>query len=216
MKNSNNNNNNVTVNNVNRTDNNSRLSSTAAAARKDVKGMGVMYYVNQLNKLAKKNDFVNNVNIKELGQMLQAYTHTKELFTARCFVPDLLGRPCYPSTFAKYKGNVPVCELMDGSVIVEDGKELFISKDGSHIVVRKSVTLSLTGLISAYRAILAPVAKEADKQARKTQKANNKRANKTAAAVHSTFTQEQLQAVLDFHSGKIDKDKFCEIMSRVA
>lgn len=190
--------------------NRKQLNATAAAARNDIKKMSVMYYVNQLNKLAKRNEFVDNVNIKDLGKMLQQQTGEKDFFTARCFSKDITGRPC---TISSYKGNVTISELLHGDIITEKGNELRLSADGKNVVMFKPVQMSLTGLIAAYKAILMPVAAAADKKARELQREQRKAANKSAAAARKAIREQQKQAIEDYRNGKLDIKEFAEIMS---
>lgn len=190
--------------------NKKQLNATAAAARNDIKSMSVMYYVNQLNKLARKNEFIEGTNIKDLGKMLQQHTGEKDLFTARCFTKDINGRPC---TIATYKGNVTPVELMHGEIVTDKGNELRLSEDGENVVMFKPVQMSLTGLITAYKAILMPLAAAADKAAREQQREQRKAANKSAAAARKAIREQQKQAIEDYRSGKIDINKFAEIMA---
>lgn len=202
-------NNSAKVNNSS-VNNKKQLNATAAAARNDIKKMSIMYYVNQLNKLAKRNEFVDNVNIKDLGKMLQQHTGEKELFTARCFTKDIYNRPC---TVVAYKGSVTIAELLHGEIVTDKDRELRVSEDGESIVVFKPVQMSLTGLIAAYKAILQPVAAAADKAAREQQREQRKTANKAAAAARKIIREQQKKAIEDYRNGKIDINEFAKIMS---
>ena len=195
-----------------------QLATTAAAARTDVQKMSIMYYVNQLNKLARKNEYVENTNIRDLGVMLQKHTGDKDLFTARVFVKDYNGRPC---VISGYKGTaVSVADLQHGDVCTDKGKEIRLSANGDGLVVYRPVTMSLPGLVSAYKMYLQPFAAAADKAAaaaRKAEKkAEKKAANKAAAAARKAIKEQQKQAITDYQNGKIDINEFARIMSIAA
>lgn len=190
--------------------NKKQLNETTAAASNDIKSMSIMYYVNQLNKLARKNEFVNDTNIKDLGKMLQQHTGEKDLFTARCFTKDINGRSC---TIANYKGDISPVELIHGEIVTDKGNELRLSADGENVVMFKPVQMSLTGLITAYKAILTPVAAAADKAAREQQREQRKAANKSAAAARKAIREQQKQAIEDYRNGKIDINEFAKIMA---
>lgn len=191
--------------------NKKQLATVTTAAKNDLKKISIMYYVNQLNKLAKKNEFVENTNIRDLGVMLKKHTGEKDLFTARCFEKDYQGRACVVS---EYKGEVSAIELQHGDIVTDKGRELRLSSSSDSVVIYKPVALSLPGLVSAYKSILAPVAAAADKAAREQEKENRKTANKTAAAARKAVREQQKQAVIDYNSGKIDISEFAAIMAK--
>lgn len=195
-----------------------QLATTAAAARNDVKNVSIMYYVNQLNKLARKNEFVENENVRALGVLLKAQTGEKDLFTARVFQKDYSGRPCVVSD---YRGTaVSVADLQHGDVCTDKGKEIRLSATGDTLVLYRPVSLSLPGLVSAYKLYLQPFAAAADKAAAAARKAANKAAktaaNKAAAAARKAIKEQQKQAIADYQKGKIDINEFARIMSIAA
>lgn len=190
-------------------DNRKQLANVVNGAKNEIRNMSIMYYVNQLNKLARKNEFVEGVNIKDLGTLVKSFSGEKDLFTARVFTKDIEGRPCYT---ANYKGTVTVSDLAHGEIVADKGNELRLSSDGESVVMYKPVQLSLTGLIAAYKAVLQPAAAAADKAAREQQKAARKSANKAAAAARKLIKEQQKQAIDDYRTGKIDISTFAEIM----
>lgn len=190
--------------------NRKQLAATVNGAKNEIRSMSIMYYVNQLNKLARKNEFVEGVNIKDLGVLVKSFSGEKDLFTARVFSKDVNGRPCY---IAAYKGSVQVADLIHGEIITEKECELRVSADEQRVVVYKPVQMSLTGLIAAYKAVLQPVAAAADKAAREQQKAARKTANKAAAAARKLVREQQKQAIADYQNGKIDIKTFADIMA---
>lgn len=101
------------------------------------KVLGVMYFVNQLNKLAKKNEFIDGVSLANFGKRVKALSNEKELFTARLFTPDSQGRASY----IKQAKNI----------------EKYIAKGYDKVSdteYMQPVVLSLSGLLSAYTYLL--------------------------------------------------------------
>ena len=204
--------------------NRAALNQATKGAKEEIKSLSPMYYVNQLNKLAKKNEFVDGVNIRDLGNMVKQISGERDLFTLRVFSPDYQGRPCY---IAKYKGEQPIAEFADGSVICDEkGYELRIaereSKEGAtiEIVTYRAVTLSLSGMIAAYRAVLSPIAAEQDRAERAAQreqrKAERSAASKAQSAARKAIREQQRAAIAAYQSGKMCIAEFAEIMSKVA
>jgi len=199
--------------------NRAALNNTVKGAKQEIRTLSYLYFVNQLNKLAKRNEFVDGVCIAELGKMLQQYSGEKQLFTLRVFSPDYMGRPCYVT---KYKGEHSAQELAHGDIVTDEkGNELRISASNpDELVTYRAVSLSLSGLITAYRAVLAPIAAEQDKAEREQRKAERK-AERTAeskarAAARKALREQQEQARKDFAAGKMCVAEFAEIMAKVA
>ena len=161
------------------------LAQSVKGARKEIKSLSHLYFVNQLNKLAKKNEFLQGVNLNEFGKMLQSVTSEKDLFTLKCFEKDLFGVPSYVKTRKVKKS---------GAFMIDET-----------ITERKQVKPSLTGLLSAYRDILAPVAKEQDK-------ALSDITRKARTEARKALRLEQDQARNDYMTGKIDINEFSRIM----
>lgn len=185
-----------------------QLNAVAKAAKNEVKSLSIMYFVNQLNKLAKRNEYVNGVNVRQLGKLLQQYAGTKELFSAYAFERDFAGRP---SVVAAYNGDVDTNGLHYGDIVTDKGRELRIYDSGDGVVIYKPVALSLPGLISAYKEVLKPLAAATDKAAReaaKAAKAAEREAAKDAVKAQRAVKEIQRQAVADFQAGKID---LCEL-----
>lgn len=80
------------------------LNDVAKNAKKDLQSVSRMYFINQLEKLRKKNEFVNNTNIAELGKIAQRFTKDvrnidhKNAFTLYIFPVDRFGNSCYICT----------------------------------------------------------------------------------------------------------------------
>lgn len=176
------------------------LSSVAKAAKSEIKSLSIMYYVNQLNKLARKNEFLEGVNIAELGRELKKHTGEKDLFTAKCFKKDTAGRACL----------VTISKRMP-----KWGVDLIrTTPDG--FTYLKPVQLSLTGLLSAYRAILAPVMRDLDKAAREKAKAEKAKANKAQTQARAELRKQQNEAIKAYRGGTMDIHALAEILRKTA
>lgn len=121
------------------------ITTDSKLAKESVKSkvLGIMYFVNQLNKLAKKNEFIDGVNLANFGKRVKALSNEKDFFTAKLFTPDSQSRASYIKTAKNVDKYVA-----KGYDKVSDTE------------YRQPVVLSLSGLISAYTYLL--------KQAEKT------------------------------------------------
>ena len=186
------------------------LKKNTKGARQEIKSLSLLYFAHQLNKLAFKNQFIEGINIKALGKDLRAnlskdlFVNNKDLFTVKCFTKDSRGRACYIAHSKK-------CPKwgMDITNITPQGWDYL-----------RPVTLSLSGLISAYKFILMPYAREKDKLAREKARAEQKRVNaqasKARAEAKRQLRKAQELARIDYASGKIDINAFAEIMAKTA
>lgn len=183
------------------------FTSNVVAAKAEVRNAqsNIMYWVNQLNKLARKNEFCDGVNIRALGKLVRAKVvdaghDVKDLFSAYLFTRGIDGRAGYTYTHR-----------------VLAGQRYAISEK---ITDWRPVTLSLSGLITAYQRILAPeifaadtAAKDAARAAAKIEKA---RAAKVRAARAKEIRHEQLQARAAYASGEMSVTEFAAVMAKVA
>lgn len=165
------------------------VNATAKGAIQEIKSLSPLYYVNQLNKLSKRNEFVDGVNISALGKMLRQIHSEKDAFTLKVFTPDYLGRPCY---IRNYKGeDVTMSDVIDGAIACDNkGNEVRISLDGSRLVVYRAVSLSLSGMIQGFRAILNDAAAAQDKEEREALKEVEKQAREKARAERAERSRE--------------------------
>ena len=195
--------------------NRAALNNAAKGANQEIKSLSPMYYVNQLNKLAKKNEFVEGVNLRDLGNMVKQQSGERDLFTLRVFSPDYQGRPCY---IAKYKGEITVQDLAHGEIVCDNrGNELRISaQDPEQVITYRAISLSLSGFISAFRAYLAPFAAEQDRAERAERKAAQSAESKARAAARKIIKEQQRAAIEKYNRGEMCIAEFAEIMSRVA
>ena len=201
--------NNISVFNDKVADNMQTLNATATGAKAEIKTAKAspMYYVNALNKLARKNELVNAVNLHELGAkvryaaiLLGKEVSTSAPFNLYVFTKDFKGRVCYK----KHSNTMPKW----GVEIVS------ISANGFDYLC--PVTMSETGFVTAYKYVLAAAAKEADKVARANNREAAKAAKKSAKAKANALKEEQQQARELFAAGKISAEEFAKVMIKCA
>lgn len=206
-------NNNISVFSNKVANNMQTLNTTTTGAKAEIKTAksSPMYFVNVLNKLARKNELVNATNLHELGTKVRyaAILQGKEVptnapFNLYVFTKDFKGRVCYK----KHANTMPKW----GMEIVS------ISATGFEYLC--PVTMSECGFVSAYKYVLSTAAKDADKVARannrESAKAARKEAKKSAKAAAAALKEEQNQARELFAAGKITAEEFANIMVKCA
>lgn len=206
-------NNNVSVFSNKVANNMQTLNATTTGAKNEIKSAksSPMYFVNVLNKLARKNELVNATNLHELGVKVRyaAILQGKEVstnapFNLYVFTKDFKGRVCY----TKHAKSMPKYGL-EITGISESGFDYLCP-----------VTMSETGFITAYKYVLSSAAKDADKVARannrENAKAARKEAKKSAAAAKEALKEEQRQARELFAAGKLTAEEFAKIMVKCA
>jgi regulator of protease activity HflC (stomatin/prohibitin superfamily) len=185
------------------------LNATTIGAKAEIKTAksSPMYYVNALNKLARKNELVNATNLHELGAkvryaaiLLGKEVPTSAPFNLYVFTKDFKGRVCY----RKHSVTMPNWGLEIES----------ISAKGFDYLC--PVTMSETGFVTAYKYVLAAAAKEADKVARANNREAAKAAKKSAKAAAAALKEEQQQARELFAAGKLTAEEFAKIMIKCA
>lgn len=201
--------NNISVFNDKVANNMQTLSTTISGAKAEIKAAksSPMYFVNVLNKLARKNEFVNATNLHELGVkiryaaiLLGKEVPTSAPFNLYVFTKDYNGRVCY----RKHANTMPKW----GVEIVS------ISANGFDYLC--PVTMSENGFITAYKYVLSASAKEADKVARANDREAAKAAKKSAKAKAQALKEEQQQARELFAAGKLTAEEFAKIMVKCA
>lgn len=197
------------ANNVKCETNKAAVNATAKGAIQEVKKLSPLYYINQLNKLSKKNEFVDGVNIAALGKMLRQIHTEKDAYTLKVFTPDYLGRPCY---IRNYKGeDVTMSDVIDGAIACDNkGNEVRISSDGSRLVVYRAVSLSLSGMIQGFRAILNDAAAAQDKEEREALKEVEKQARAKRAERSREFSKRVAALRKDVENGIMSADSAAE------
>ena len=202
-------NNNISVFNNKVANNLQSLNTTAVGAKAEIKTAksSPMYFVNALNKLARKNEYVNATNLHELGAkvryaaiLLGKEVPTNAPFNLYVFTKDFRGRVCY----TKHSNTIPKWGL----------EIVAISESGFDYL--QPVTMSECGFISAYKYVLSAAAKAADKVARANNREAAKAARKSAKAKADALKAEQQQAKELFAAGKLTAEQFAAIMVKCA
>lgn len=201
--------NNISVFNDKVANNMQTLSATTSGAKAEIKAAksSPMYFVNVLNKLARKNEYVNATNLHELGAKVRyaAILLGKEVptvvpFNLYVFTKDYNGRVCY----RKHSKTMP-----------KWGVEI-VSISASGFDYLCPVTMSENGFVTAYKYVLSAAAKEADKVARANNREAAKAAKKSAKAKAQALKEEQQQARELFAAGKLTAEEFAKIMIKCA
>lgn len=182
------------------------VNCVAAKAKNDVKNVSFMYFVNMLNKFAKKNEFCDNTNVKELLLAFREATGYN-VFTSQVFEKDYAKRSCLVRA---YKGSVTADDLVHGDTITdENGNELILSADGKSVRVLRPIALTRTAIIDAYKAIILPAARTADNTARAKVREEKKQARASLRA-------EKKQAQAAYNRGAITFAQYTAIMTKTA
>lgn len=191
--------------------NRAALNNAAKGAREDLRERSNMYYVNVLNRMSKKNEYMDDVNLHDLQRMYCAVSGEKQ-FSLRMFTPDYLGRPC---VICKYKGERTVRDLQHGDIVTDNrGNELRVSAtDPNTLVMYRAIAKSESGFVSAFRAVLAPFAAEQDKEQRAAERAAETKAKR---AQRAAIKAQQQQARADYNNGRITIEQFAAIMAKTA
>ena len=173
------------------------LNECVKGAKLDVKNtnLGIMYFVNQLNKLAKKNEFIEGVNLLEFGKRVQDYSKEKDFFTARVFTPDSANRPCVK----KVAKNIEKPKTK-GFDIVSENEYL------------QPITLSLVGLLNAYASLLKVDAKAKDIILLEQAKATNKAKKASEREKAKETKKAQKDAKKRFLGGEISAEEYENIL----
>lgn len=190
------------------TENAKQVTNSAKNAVVEVKNAkrNLMYYINTLNKLARKNEYCDAVNVREFGAKVREYAKAHEIdikdkdyFCAYLFT-NVNGIPCYKKTTHK-----KACESFAVDV---------------DIITWQPVTLSEIGVLNAFKYILRQEAAKLDKENRaknkEIRKQNRKQENAEKASARKTLRQEQENARKEFAAGKMCIEEFAKIMAKVA
>lgn len=182
----------------------SELVNSAKGAKVEMKAAkaNIMYWVNMFNKYARKNDIINGVNIKDLGNKVREYSlqHGIEapgLYNAYIFT-KVNGLSCYKKMTHK-----------------KASKAFAVDVD---ITTWQPVSMTENGFINACKAVLSIDAKAADRAAREHNKCVNNAARKAEtnakAAARKTLKAEQKAAREAFAAGKMCMEEFATIMAK--
>lgn len=161
------------------TSNYKNVNTTAKAAVSEVKNAqrNILYWVRALNALANKNEFCEGVAVMDLGIICQRLLSTEvrtrmkagQFFHASLFTRNYLGQPC---TLRKVSGAIL------GGLIDAKGREVVSNGDGTFSAL-VPVSLTLAGVVSAFKYVAEKAAREQDRL-EKAEKAAAKAAEKAA------------------------------------
>ena len=194
--------------NVESINNVKNLNATTKKAKADVKARSFMYYVNDANKMAKKNEWCNNTNVRDLQNALKEATGFATFVTS-VFPKDYERRSCLVKA---YKGAVTAEALKEamahGETLTNDkGHELILSADGQAVRALVPIACNTPAVLDAYKAIIMPAAREADSTARAKVREEKKQAR---AALRS----EKKQAQAAYNRGAITFAQYSAIMAK--
>lgn len=166
--------------------------------------------VHTLNKLAKRNEWIDGIDLKKIGEEAKKHFGTSDYFTLYPFRKDCLCRICYEKTIKAASINR----------IREQGFD-FVSTDKEKAVYLHPVTLTENGVLSAYLYMLRPsiiAAEKAVKEAEKAEKAAIQKAVKEAAKRQiagrkKAEAEAKKKALSDYKAGRITAVQFAEIMA---
>ena len=178
------------------------LKETGKGAKLEIKEkrQSIMYFVNILNREAKKNAEIEGVNLKELSLKVQRFARLQGFETATGFNAYLFTKVNNVSCYKKVTHR-------------KQGAAFAISED---IVTWQPVKLSEIGLINAYLYILGQAAKAADNVAKQAAKAARKAENSKQAEARKALKKQQAEALKAFQRGEIPLSVFAEIMKQAA
>ena len=189
-----------------KTNNFSEMKASANKASNELRNLNIMYFVNQLNKLARKNEYCEAVNVREFGQRVKDYAigqgielSANDYFTAKLFTL-VNGRSCYKHTAHKKASGAFAIDI--------------------DVITWKHVTMTLQGLISAYKYIMSAEAKAEDRKAREAErearKLESKAESKAKREARKRLKAEQEQARKDYAANRISPAEFAAIMIKAA
>lgn len=180
------------------------------AVKKDLKKVSPFYFINQLNDLAKKNAYIEGVNITELANRCKAYQAKHNICDNNgksfrySFVGDMLNKD--------YKGRFVVCVSIpdykvnqidaksvirfseDTGIIIDAANGWEIGFDDNGFYYFKPVQLSLTGFVGAFVEALKAdefIEKQAEKASKQEQKKLAKQASAAARKLEREKEKEQ-------------------------
>lgn len=178
-----------------------------SAAKKDVKAISPFFYINSLTKLAKKNEYCESVNLREVAKIITDYTarfvnsNVRFGFNGDCLRKDSQGRFVY---------SIP--RAMGTAVFATDGDEVVYTRDnrGRDIVrtdngykVLQPIPFTLNGFLSAYCEIVRMIDK--------AQAAVDKAAKETA----KEYEKAKKGIIRDFNDGIIDEFQMAQRLSEL-
>mgnify|MGYP007069857283 CR=1 FL=1 len=161
----------------------------AQSAKQDLRNVSPFYFINQLNRLAKKNEYCENENLQELGRRVkQLHEDKRYYFVADVFVKNSAGVFCTKTRLPK----IYTLDLIEeyGDLVCTHtykGREIV----GEYYLV--PVSLSLVGFIAAYKKVVCQYENEVakvqreEKREKETATKRRKTLEKAKSVVKSVF-----------------------------
>lgn len=181
-------------------------SKIAANAKKDLKKINPFYYVNELNKLAKKNEFCESVNLKNLQSRCKELHNGRYGFDVSLFAKDFANRFCTCKKVAISEIPFSVQDALYGDILAINGKEVRFSDDGFYAIIYVPISLSLAGFITAFQKVVTK-----KENAAKAAKAAAEKAAKAAAkenAEKAKAKEKKISALVSkYVQGEITKEE---------
>lgn len=184
------------------------LNHTAKAAADSVKSVSIMYAINEANKLARKNAYVDNVDMAAFGRLVKSWAKDNNLpeynglFSAYMFT-NVNGVACYKKSVHK-----KASEAYAVAVDIETWQP----------VLKATAVSPVIQLINACQAVMKSDAKAADKLAREKAAAERKAARKAESgdkkAARKALREKQAKARAAYSEGLICIAEFAEIMAQ--
>lgn len=186
------------------------------AVKKDLKKVSPFYFINQLNALARKNEYLEGINLSQLASRCKDYQTKHNLvdnngksfrysFVGDMLMKDFKGRFVVVVSIPDYKVNQIDAKSIvrfaeDTGIVVDAANGWEIGLDNNGFYYFKPVQLSLTGFVGAF--VEALKADEfIEKQAEKASKQEQKKLAKQAAAAARKLEREK-----EKEQRKLEKD----------
>lgn len=185
-----------------------KTNELSKAVKNDIKKVSAFYFVNELNKLAKKNEFCENVNIAELSNRLKTIHNERYGFNVNVLTKDYKGRFCTTSKI-KAEKVMPVNEginIETGFELMVDAKtgfELMVDENNNYIICRP-IAPTLIAYINAF----VQVVRRAEKAKEEAEKVAKIEAKKVAEVKEKRPTKKALFA--DLKAGRITPEEYIE------
>lgn len=178
---------------------NTKVMEVGKQAKQAIKNIKPFYFINELNKLAKRNEYVDEVSIKELQSRCKQLHTNRYGFDACLLAKDFANRFC---TICKADATTAIInDLQHTDIVLMKGCEVRLTGD-NEIVIYKPIAQSLNAYISAFVSVVRGV--------ERAQEAAAKAAAKEAKAAKATKAakDKQVANIVDmWRNGQISGDE---------
>ena len=177
---------------------NAKTVEVGKQASQALKNIKPFYFINQLNKLAAKNEYVDEVSIKELQTRCKrvlvacGYKNIRYGFDACLLTKDFANRFC---TINKADANTAILnDLQHSDVVLVNGCEVRLTGD-DEVVIYKPIARNLNSFMRAFERVVRAFEREEEEK--------QKAAAKAAKAAAKAAAKEEKDA----KAAKAAKDK---------